>query len=93
MELLAKYGHLYESFATALDVGITFAEGLSGNNVNRLTKVIARWMSTQCSAVTWRTIIDVVESETLGKKMAVADEIRRWLAKDENFTYYMNKNN
>ena len=79
MELLAEYGHQYESFATALGVGITFAEGLSGNNITRLTKVIAEWMSTQCSPVTWRTIIDVVESKTLGKKMALANEIRKWL--------------
>ena len=93
VELLAKYAHLYKSFATALGVGITFADGLDGDNVSKLTKVIAKWMSTRCSAVTWDTIIKVVESETLGKMMAHADEIRRWLAKDENFTYYMNKDN
>ena len=93
VELLAKYGHQYESFATALGVGITFADRLSGNNINRLTRVIARWMSTQCSPVTWRTIIKVVESKTLGENVTLANEIRTWLAKDEHFTYYMNKDN
>ena len=93
MELLAKYRHLYESFAIALGVGITFAEGVSGSNIVMLTKVIAQWMSTQCSPVTWRTILEVVESKTLGENVALANEIRRWLAKDENFTYYMNKDN
>ena len=93
VELLAKYGHQYKSFATALGVGITFAEGLDGDNVTKLTKVIAKWMLTQSSPVTWRTIIKVVESETLGKMVALADKIRKSLAEEENFTYYMNKNN
>ena len=92
VELLAEYGYQYESFATALGVGIRFADGLSGSNVSRLTRVIARWMSTQSSPVTWHTIIKVVESETLGKNVALADKIRKWLAEEENFTYYMNKN-
>ena len=91
MELLAKYRHLYKSFATALGVGITFAEGLSGSKIIRLTRVIAKWMSTQCSLVTWRTIIKVVESETLDNNVTLANEIRKWLAEDENFSYYMNK--
>ena len=88
VELLAKYGHQYKSFATALGVGIIFADGLEGDKVTKLTKVIAKWMSTQCSPVTWRTIIKVVESKTLGENMALASEIKEWLAKDENFTYY-----
>ena len=93
VELLAKYGHQYKSFATALGVGITFAEGLEGDNVTKLTRVIAIWMSTQRSPVTWRTIIKVVESKTLGENVTLANEIRTWLAKDEHFTYYMNKDN
>ena len=93
VELLAEYGHQYESFAIVLGVGITFAEGLEGDNVTRLTRVIARWMSTQCSPVTWHTIIDVVESKTLDENVTLANEIRTWLAKDEHFTYYMNKDN
>ena len=93
VELLAEYGHQYESFAIVLGVGITFAEGLEGDNVTRLTRVIARWMSTQCSPVTWCTIIKVVESNALGKNITLANEIRTWLAKDEHFTYYMNKDN
>ena len=61
VELLAKCGHQYKVIATALGVGIAFAEGLrDDDNVSRLTKVIIKWMSTSCSPVTWRTIIKVV---------------------------------
>ena len=93
VELLAKCGHQYKVIATALGVGITFAEGLEGDNVTRLTKVIGKWMSTPRSPVTWRTIIKVVESKTLGENVTLADEIRKWLAEEEHFTYYMNKDN
>ena len=65
--------------------------GLNGDNKVKLIQVIAEWMSRQCSPVTWRTIIDVVESETLGKNVTLADKIRKWLGKEENFTYYKNK--
>ena len=78
-------------FSTALKVGSRYAMGLNGDNKVKLIQVISEWMSRQCSPITWRTIIDVVESKTLGKKIALANEIRRWLGKDENFTYYMNK--
>ena len=61
VELLAKRGHQYKVIATALGVGITFAEWLrDDDNVSRLIKVIIKWMSTSCSPVTWRTIINVV---------------------------------
>ena len=65
--------------------------GLNGDNNVKLIQVISEWMTRQCSPITWLTIINVVESKTLGKKKALANEIRRWLAKDENFTYYINK--
>ena len=47
-------------------------------------------MDTWSSPVTWEKIIAVVESDLVGKK-DVAEAMRVFLAKDENFEHYMNQ--
>ena len=50
-------------------------------------------MKTCTSPVTWHTIIEVGESDTLGNNVELADKIRNWLKKDDNFLYYANQEN
>ena len=91
INLLSEYADQYIEFSTALKVGSRYAMGLNGDNKVKLIQVISKWMSTPCSPVTWRTIIKVVESKTLDENVTLANKIRKWLAEDEQFFYYMNK--
>ena len=43
--------------------------------------------------VTWRTIIEAVESDILGNNVELADKIRNWLEKDQNFVVYIEEKN
>ena len=86
---MAKNAHQYKRFATKLGVESGFARGLSGDdNIEKLDEIIDHWMTTRSSPVTWRTIIEAVESDTLDNNIELADKIRNWLEKDENFSYY-----
>ena len=92
--MLAKNAHEYKKFAIALDVDSGFANGLSGDdNIVKLDEIIGKWMKTRSSSVTWHTIIEVVESDTLGNNVELADKIRNWLKKDANFLYYVEQEN
>ena len=89
--LLAKNADEYRKLAIELDIDSGFVRGLSGDdNVVKLDEVIGKWMKTELrsSPVTWCTIIEAVESDTFGNNVELADKIRNWLEKDENFSYY-----
>ena len=88
VELLARNAHQYKTFATKLGIDGGFVMGLSGDNIEKLDDIIDRWMSTRSSPVSWHTIIEAVESDTLGNNVELADKIRNWLERDENFSYY-----
>ena len=76
-------------FATKLGIDGGFVRGLSGDdNVEKLDEIIDQWMLTRSSPVSWRTIIEAVESDTLGNNVELADKIRNWLEKDGNFSSY-----
>ena len=88
---MAKNADEYRRFAIELDVDNGFVKRLSGDdNVVKLDEIIGKWMKTDsCSSpVTWRTIIEAVESDILGNYLELADKIRNWLEKDENFAVY-----
>ena len=88
---MAKNADEYRKLAIELDIDSGFVKGLSGDdNVVKLDEVIGKWMKTQSrsSPVTWRTIIEAVESDTFGNNVELANKIRNWLEKDENFSYY-----
>ena len=91
--MLAKNVHQYKRFATKLGVDGEFVRGLSGDDIEELDEIIDHWMTTRSSLVTWCTIIETVESDTLGNNVELADKIRNWLEKDENFAYYVEKKN
>ena len=94
VDLLAKNAYQYKKFATKLDVDSGFVKGLSGDdNIKKLDDIIDQWMTTHSSPVTWRTIIETVESDSLGNNVELADKIRNWLEKDENFAFYVEKKN
>ena len=94
VDLLAKNAHQYKRFATKLGVDGGFANGLIGDdNIVKLGDIIDQWMTTRSSPVTWHTIIETVESPTLGNNVELADKIRNWLEKDENFAFYVEKKN
>ena len=89
--LLAKNANEYRKLAIELDIDSGFVKGLSGDdNVVKLDEVIGKWVKTQLhsSPVTWRTIIKAVESDTFGNNVELADKIKNWLKKDENFSHY-----
>ena len=88
IDLLAKKAHQYKRFATKLGVESGFVKGLSGDDVEKLDEIIDQWITTRSSLVTWRTIIEAVESDTLGNNVELADKIKNWLKKDENFSQY-----
>ena len=92
INLLSECADEYIKFSTALKVGSKYAMGLNGDNKVKLIQVISKWMSSQSfpdpNRVTWRTILEVVESETLDKNVVLGDKIRKWLAREENFIYY-----
>ena len=91
VNLLAKNADEYRKLAIELDVESGFVKGLYGDdNVVKLDEIIKKWMKirSDTSPVTWRTIIEAVESDTLGNNVELADKIRNWLEKDENFAYY-----
>ena len=91
VDLLAKNAHQYKKLATKLGFDGGFVRGLSGDdNVEKLDDIIDQWMTTHSSPVTWRTIIEAVESPTLDN-VELANKIRNWLEKDENFAYYVEK--
>ena len=76
-------------YAIAFDVDSVFVTGLSGdNNIVKLDEIIGKWMKTRTSPVTWHTIIEVAENDILGNNVELADKIRNWLKKDDNFLYY-----
>ena len=90
VNLLAKNAHEYKKFAIALDVDRGFAKGLSGDdNVEKLDEIIGKWMTTRSCPVTWRTIIEAVESDTLGNNKELAEKIMDWLKEDKNLDYYL----
>ena len=94
VDLLANNAHEYKKFAIALDVGSGFATELSGDdNIVKLDEIIGKWMKTCISPVTWHTIIEVVESDTLGNNVELANKIRNWLKKDDIFFYYAEQEN
>ena len=94
VDLLANNAHQYRKFAIALDVDSGFARGLSGDdNVEKLDEIIGKWMTTRSSPVTWRTIIEAVESDTLGNNVDLSKKISNFLEKDENFGRYKEQEN
>ena len=76
---MAKNADEYRSIGIALDVDSRFVRGLSGNNnVVKLDEIIEKWMKirSDSSPITWRTIVETVESDTLGNNVELADKIR-----------------
>ena len=94
-KLLAQNAYKYKKLALALDIDDGFVEGLKCNDddIVNLDKVIRQWIQTQCSPVTWNTIIKSVESPIFGKNLDLGVRIRNWLKEDEHFAYYMKKDN
>ena len=93
MELLAENAYEYKELAIALGVDHTFVEGLkySDKDIINLDKIIQRWIQTQCSPVSWDTIIESVESVIFGKNLDLGKKMRNWLKEDEHFDYYREK--
>ena len=83
----------YKELAIALGVDHTFVEGLKYNDkdIINLDKIIQQWIQTQCSPMTWDTIIESVESVIFGKNLERGKKIRNWLKENEHFDYYREK--
>ena len=92
VELLAENAEKYEELAIALGVDDILVES-SDKNIKKLDKIIKQWIQTQCSPVSWRTIIESVESATFGKNLELGEKIRNWLKENEHFDYYREKDN
>ena len=92
---MAQNAHEYKKLALALDVDDGFVEGLksSDDDIINLDKIIRQWIQTHCSPVTWKVIIESVESIIFGKNLDLGEKIRNWLKEDEHFAYYVEKDN
>ena len=93
LRLLAPVAARWEEIGNGLKVADGAIESLKYSNqrdINKLSEVLQIWKDTWSSPLTWENIIEVVESNLVGKKVE-AQAMRDFLKEDQNFEYYMNK--
>ena len=73
----------WQDVGLALRVSSDYLDGLSRSHdtpSTNLSKVISKWMVSQPSPVTWKTVISAIEGPIVDNKKK-ADEIRNYLGK------------
>jgi hypothetical protein len=91
IELMAYHDHLWEQIGQALQVRPNVLNGLKTSvqpNRIKLSDVIQSWFETRPSPVTWRNLIDCLDTRVAGGLTALADDIRKELAKEKYFDEY-----
>ena len=92
LELLAYHAHEWQKLGKALNCRSGFLAGEAQklhSNTIKLGNVIEHWKQTLCSPVTWKRLLEAVESKAFGEKQKLANEIRAKLSEDELFTNYL----
>lgn len=87
---LAGVAARWRDIGEGLGVNDGDIESLQQSNqrdVNKLSSVLQKWMDTLCSDVSWRKILEVLDSPLVQKKN-VADDIRKFLRRDDIFDKY-----
>ena len=95
LELLADHDFEWRELGQALNCKPGFLAGEAQklhSNTIKLGEVITNWKETLCSEpVTWRTLLESVESKKFGEKKKLANEIRAKLSEDKLFKKYLEK--
>ena len=79
--LLANISADWEKIGLALNVSRNDLKSLRQKNIDetiKLSEVIAKWMETESSPVTWETLISAIEGPIVNKKQK-GKEIRDYL--------------
>ena len=79
--LLANISADWEKIGLALNVSRNDLKSLRQKNIDetiKLSEVIAKWMETESSPVTWETVISAIEGPIVNNKQK-AKEIRDYL--------------
>ena len=83
LDLLADMKNSWQDIGLALRVPSDYLNGLSRSHNTltfKLSEVIRKWMVSQSSPVTWKTVISAIEGPIVSNKRK-ADEIRDYLGK------------
>lgn len=91
LELLADYAYAWKELGEALGCREGFLSGLERKNspdMGKLSDVYSHWKDTMCSPMTWKQVLEAVESKTFGEKKGLASEIRNKLSEDDYFKKY-----
>ena len=85
LEQLVCIGTKWREIGNGLGLDSNFLDGLSHSLISdqiRLDKVLQKWMDmdghNQCSPVTWKAVLDVLEGEFL-QKYELAKKIKEYL--------------
>ena len=92
LEVLAPIASKWSEIGNALNVRPDVIAGLSDtpSNVTKLSTILQKWLDTLSSPITWRNVIDVLESKVVDGRSA-ADQVRDFLKSDDGYKKYMNQ--
>ena len=82
VELLADYNFMYYEIGVYLKVPNATLMGLKQGvepNMVKLSQVLQKWIETQCSDYTWKTILGMTKSKTFGGNVGLSKEIEEKL--------------
>lgn len=82
VELLADYNFMYFEIGEYLKVPNATLMGLKHSvdpNMVKLSQVLQKWIETQRSDYTWKTILDMIRSKTFGGNVELLEEIEEKL--------------
>lgn len=88
LNLLADISNLWAVIGIGLEVPMYVLESIQqsqNRSVDRLSKVINNWITTQPSPVTWKTVITVCEQSPIVDMRVKADEIRQYLHEGNDY--------
>ena len=81
LSVLADISANWEVIGIALGVSQNDLKGLQHENIDKtvkLSRVIAKWMETESTPVSWETLISAIEGPIVNNKQK-AEEIRNYL--------------
>ena len=82
VELLADYNFMYYEIGEYLKVPNATLMGLQRSregDMVKLSQVLQKWIETQCSDYTWKTILEMTKSKTFGNNTGLQKEIEEKL--------------
>ena len=92
LEVLAPIASKWSEIGSALNVRPDVIEGLNStpSNVTKLSTILQKWLDTLSSPITWRNVIEMLESKFTDNGNA-ADQVRDFLKSNEGYEKYINR--